>query len=300
MRSLAARTSASRSARRTSRAGRVDSFTSALKDFIAPLALNFDICGDIVILKTDDATPGSPLNGAEFDLLTDNAPIGGSPGVEDIVIDSCTTVAGTCGFVDVNQGEYWINETVAPAGHDLPVPTFQHVTVVATETVTVTFVDPRQRGAILLTKTRKHAAEGPGPHPHAGVAFTIAGTPVVTDANGQACVDGLLFGAYDVVETTVPAGYVADGLTTKSVTVDNSATCAGVPYAGETVSFGNTPLTNVTVSVDSQIDGGTASIINCGSGDVATGPNGDGSTTVLNLTPTAPTVTLTCTITVDP
>ena len=35
-----------------------DSFTAALKDFIAPLALNFDICGDIVILKTDDADAG--------------------------------------------------------------------------------------------------------------------------------------------------------------------------------------------------------------------------------------------------
>ena len=116
---------------------------------------------------------------------------------------------------------------------------------------------------------------------------------------GQACVDGLLFGSYNVVET-VPAGYVADGATTKSVTVNNAATCAAVPYAGETVAFGNTPLTNVTVSVNSQIDGGTASIINCGSGPVATGPNGDGSTTVSNLTPTAPATTLTCTIVIDP
>ena len=275
-----------------------DSFTSALKDFIAPLTLNFSLCGSIEIIKHDDAIPPALLDGAEFDLLADNAPVGGSPGVEDTFVAECTTVLGTCGFTAIQQGEYWVVETVAPVGHDLPVPAFQHVTVAADETVTVTFVDPRQRGAIILTKTRKHAAAGPGAHPHAGVAFTIAGTPVTTDANGQACVDGLLFGPYDVVETTVPTGYVADAETTKSVTVDNAATCAG--GGGETVSFGNTPLTNVTVSVDSQVDGGTASIINCGSGDVATGPNGDGSTTVSDLTPTAPAITLTCTITIDP
>ena len=44
----------------------------------------------------------------------------------------------------------------------------------------------------------------------------------MTDANGNACVDGFLFGSYDAVET-VPAGYVAEGETTKSVTVDNGA-----------------------------------------------------------------------------
>ena len=91
-------------------------------------------------------------------------------------------------------------------------------------------------------------------------------------------------------------GYVADGDTTKSVTVDNSATCDGDPYAGETVSFSNTPLTNVTVSVDSQIDGGTASTIDCVVASTATGPNGDGSLVLNDQEPT----TLVCTIVIDP
>ena len=174
----------------------------------------------------------------------------------------------------------------------------------ADETVEVTFVDPRQRGAILLTKTAKHAAALGGVRPHEGVGFTIAGQPVTTNAAGQACVDGLLFGAYDVTETVVPAGYIADGDLTKSVTVDNAATCAGTPYAGETVAFSNTPLTNLTVSVDSQIDGGTASTISCVNdavppGTVAsgtTGANGDGSATANNLAPG----TYTCTVVIDP
>lgn len=277
-----------------------DSFTAALKDFIAPTTLNFNVCGSIKIIKTDDATPGNPLSGAEFDLLADNPPVGGSPGAEDTFVDDCVTDAnGECLFPDLVEGEYWVVETLAPPGHDLADPPFQHVTVVGgvTTPVTVTFVDPRQRGAIEVIKTRKHAAAGPGNHPHPGVTFTIAGQTVVTDANGRACVDGLLFGSYNVVET-VPSGYVADGATTKSATVDNAATCAGTPYAGESVPFGNTPLTDVSISVNSQVDGGTKTIVDCDNNalDGTTGANGDGTFSTTNEEPQV----IQCTITIDP
>ena len=43
------------------------------------------------------------------------------------------------------------------------------------ETVTCTFHDARETGAIEITKTRKHAAAGSGDHPHAGVTFTVTG-----------------------------------------------------------------------------------------------------------------------------
>ena len=119
------------------------------------------------------------------------------------------------------------------------------------ETVTRTFTNTLQLGAIKIHKDRKHAADGPGDHPHSGVAFTVNGTSVgTTDANGDLCVDGLLFGTYTVHEVT-PAGY--QGEADKSVTVDNVAFCTDIPYVGETVSFHNTPLTNLSVSVDSQV-----------------------------------------------
>jgi hypothetical protein len=131
------------------------------------------------------------------------------------------------------------------------------------------------------------------------VTFTVAGQTVVTDANGEACVDGLLFGSYDVTET-LPAGYVNDGPLTQSVLVDNAATCEQDPYVGETANFSNTPLTNVTVSVDSQVDGGTASSVECepteADPDLVTGANGDGTVTISNLQPQ----TLVCTIVIDP
>jgi hypothetical protein len=60
-------------------------------------------------------------------------------------------------------------------------------------------------------------------------------------------------------------------------------------------------LTDVTITVDSQVDGGTATIIDCGTaGSATTGANGDGSLDVEDLEPTAPDATLECTITVDP
>jgi hypothetical protein len=61
--------------------------------------------------------------------------------------------------------------------------------------------------------------------------------------------------------------------------------------------FLNMPLTNVRVEVDSQIDGGTASTIDCGSdGSATTGPDGDGFLAIPDKEPSV----VQCTITIDP
>jgi hypothetical protein len=68
------------------------------------------------------------------------------------------------------------------------------------------------------------------------------------------------------------------------------------------VTFTNMPLTNITVSVDSQIPGGTASTIDCDAAadppfDATTDPaTGDGSFTLSNKVPG----TYVCTVVVDP
>jgi len=113
----------------------------------------------------------------------------------------------------------------------------------------------------------------------------------VTDANGHACVDDLLFGNYTVTET-VPAGYAADGPTAKTVGVTQKASCNSGPAAP--VAFHNLPLTNIAVSVDSQVPGGTSSTIDCGVGQA--GPGDDISLALSDLKPG----TYTCTIVVDP
>src|SRR5262245_39521683 len=129
-----------------------DSFTAALKDFVPPVSVNVSNCGSVKIIKKDDA--GAALAGAEFTLYKDNAPVGGSRGAEDTITNlKCTTAAnGECTITSVLQGEYWVVETLTPAGHETSAD--QHATVTPDTTVTLTFIDPRQRGAILISKLR--------------------------------------------------------------------------------------------------------------------------------------------------
>jgi hypothetical protein len=265
--------------------------------------------GTIVVEKITDDGAGS----FEFTSLT----LPTSP------FTLTTTAAGEAGkdaetFADLAPGTYDVDENV-PDGWSLvsaacsdgsPVSA---ILLEAGETVTCTFHDERERGAIEITKTRKHAADGPGDHPHAGVTFTVTGgelppegVTVVTDALGSACVDDLVVSSffadgYTVTET-LPAGYAADGDLAKTVSVVES-TCDDGNAAS--VSFANTPLTDLTVTVDSQVDGGTASTIECavaGSdppvvvASGATGPTGDGSASVSGLLPG----TYVCTVVIDP
>lgn len=247
-----------------------------------------------------------------------------------------TTAAGAAGkdsetFTDLSPGTYDVAETV-PANWNLVSSTCDDGSDPASiglsggETVTCTFINEIERGAIEITKTRKHA-DPAGSDNHEGVTFTIThpnGTDidVVTGADGKACVGGLpvsaLSGTDYTVTETVPAGYVADGSTAKTVTVDEG-TCAGTP---NTVSFSNTPKTDVSIEVDSQVDGGTSTVVACWVGDIddedesgtidvddadyvittdpASPDFGDGTLSITDLLPTDPDATLTCTITIDP
>jgi Prealbumin-like fold domain len=166
-------------------------------------------------------------------------------------------------------------------------------------TADCTYTNTQQLGAIQVTKTFKHAASGSGDHPESGVNFTVNGVTKATDSNGIACFDGLSFATYAVHET-VPTGYAAQ--IDQNVTVDNSANCSDNPYGGETVTFHNTPLTDITVTVNSEVDGGTASTITCKDSSAATIASGttnsvgDGSASKTGLAPG----TYTCTVVIDP
>lgn len=237
-----------------------------------------------------------------------------------------TTAPGEAGKdsetnADLGPGTYDVSETV-PAGWHLVSETCddgsdpQSIGLSGGETVTCTFHNARDKGGIDILKLRKHAADGPGDHPHPGVTFTVTGGELpaggvvaVTDANGEACVDGLVLSSffaegYTVTET-VPTGYHNVGGVSQVKSVTAAATCDPDVGSKPLATFHNTPLTNVTVSVNSQVDGGTSSVIDCGGTNTTTTDpdppdNGDGSVTVTDLEPTAPGVTLTCTITVDP
>jgi len=271
------------------------SFPAEVKDFVAPQPVNISNCGTIVVRKvtvpspdpTDTSfsyTAGGGLSPTSFSLKN-----GGSRTYQNVPAKSGYSVAET---VPTN----W-QLTSATCDDGSPV---SNIDVSPNEVVTCTFTNTLQTGAIKVTKTRKHAADGPGDHPQSGVSFTVNGVTKQTNANGVACFDGLTFGDYTVHET-VPAGYHVDG-NDKSVTIDNTAGCGDATYVGENVSFHNTPLTDITVSVDSQVTGGTSSTITCKASDNSTvasgstGAGGDGSTTASDLEPD----TYTCTVVVDP
>ena len=226
-----------------------------------------------------------------------------------------TTAPGNAGadsrtFSNLTPGTYDAAETV-PTGWNLDSATCDDgspVTAIGVsggETVTCTFTNSRERGAIEITKTRKHAADGPGDHPHAGVTFTVtggstpaAGVTAVTNAQGVACVDNLvvssLAGNYTVKET-VPAGYHVVGSDTQSGIAVSEGTCSSGPAK---VSFKNMPLTDVSISVNSQVDGGTASTVDCDNNalDGSTNANGDVTTSTTDQEPQV----IQCTITIDP
>ncbi len=224
-----------------------------------------------------------------------------------------TTATGEAGlasrtFAELDPGTYDVAETV-PAYWTLVSATCSDgsdpasIQLGAGETVTCRFTNERMRGALRIVKQRSHAAYGPGPHPHPGVSFLVSGgeiavpIPLVTDENGVTCIDNLplsaLVGNYSVTEV-VPAGYVpADSLTKTAPVVTAGLSCP----QGDEVDFANIPLTNITVSVDSQIPGGTLSTITCGSvGPIPTDATGDGSLTLPNLVHG----TYSCTVVVSP
>jgi hypothetical protein len=301
------------------------SFPAEVKDFIAPVPVNISNCGRITIIKhTDprginqnfsytstipDPGPSSSTNCTPPPPSADPTPSsftlndnGNTSGDSTANTESCLVLAGSYTVTEGAEPANFILESLtctastgSSGSQDGTNPFQANISVIPGGLVTCTYVNQQQLGAIKVTKTRKHAADGAGNHPHAGVSFTVNGVTKQTDATGVACFDGLQFGTYTVHET-VPAGYHVDG-NDKQVTVDNNATCSDDPFGGETVSFHNTPLTNITVSVDSQIDGGTSSTINCDSGESgSTGANGDGSVTLSDKEPG----TYVCTVVVDP
>ena len=232
---------------------------------------------------------------ASFDFTAD-APL--SPSTFSLVSNSGTAQD----FTNLSPGKYGVNEVV-PTGWNQDSATCDNgdtpdaVTLTPGDDVTCTFDNVVERGAVLIHKSAKHASAPGGVKNQGGVTFTVtngafSATAVTAADTGNVCVDNVpvssLDGDYNVHET-VPAGY--HGEADKSYTVVEGD-CA----SATAVNFVNTPLTDITVTANPQISGATASVIDCGGANTST----NGSLTVKDLEPTAPGVTLTCTIVVDP
>ena len=294
-----------------------DSFTAALKDFIAPATLNLNNCGRITIIKHTDPSGldqnfdfTSDIAGGQLSCTTDTTPAG-------FTLNDAGTDTEICNNVPI--GDYTVTEGANPTGfvfgslscqatgsgtgaQDGTVAKQANISINAGgDTVTCTYVNNQQLGAIKISKTDSKTGNA-----LAGATFSITGpnsysNSVQSGADGTVCVDGLVFGSYTVTETAAPTGYVIDDATGHSVTVDTNTSCSVDPYVGETTSFTDTPTADIQVRFR---DGGslvTSATISCdnstGTTDTTDTSNWDDTTTITGIH--APT-TVICTIDIDP
>ncbi|MEU2660665.1 choice-of-anchor A family protein [Streptomyces sp. NPDC007325] len=115
--------------------------------------------GSVRLFKTD-ADSGMPLRGATFELWEETNGVDGLQTDGDTpdtrVGTPCTTgFAGMCGFGDLDHGTYYLRETAAPDGYDLPA-----------DPVSGPYVVSAEQEAVFVTLDNERGAEpGPGPDP---------------------------------------------------------------------------------------------------------------------------------------
>jgi hypothetical protein len=261
------------------------SATAQMKDLAGPVNFNLTNCGQIKIVKRTNPRGVNQAFGFTSTIpststcVVDTTPAAFS--LNDNGNTSSDSAANTEDCTNVPAGTYTVTEGADPSGFSFnnysctssgtgtstgagATARQVSITMAGGGVVTCVFTNDQNLGAIKVTKTRKFASAASNPlsQPHSGVSFTVNGVTKATDASGVACFDGLAFTSYNVTET-VPAGYAADGANPKSVTVDNGADCDDATYVGETVSFGNTPLTDLSIDVDADDPGATKSTVSC-------------------------------------
>jgi hypothetical protein len=298
-------------------------FTAEAKDFIAPIPVNISNCGEVKIIKNTDprglnqdfsytsTIPNPPTGSTSPTCTADSTPSSFT------LNDGSQTTPNTEDCTKVPVGSYTVTEGAEPANFSLESLTcsatgagssgsqdqanaFQaNITLAPNGVVTCTYVN-QAAGAILVTKTAKNHNLGSGQHPLAGATFAVNGVSKTTDANGQACFDGLAIGqAYTVTETSAPNGYSID-TTSKSVTPGSAANCTGVGTPTG-VSFTDSPLTDISASATSEVPGATNSTITCKDANGNTVANSGALTDPASVSKTGLTPgTYTCTIVIDP
>jgi len=215
------------------------SFTSSLKDFILlPVGqIHVSNCGSVTVTKT--ANDNSSQAGAVFTLYSGGslpAPVG-SPTTNRIVDPAdgvvgsctvqtdttCTTSSGNTSFINLQPGQYTLDETTVPSGYTKPTTLADTFTVTAGVNTTKAYVDTFNPASLTVSKQD----DGGGPVNGATLQLysggSAIGTPIntcTTNAVG-ACLwpgpnnttlttlTGLTPGQYTMAEATPPSGYTA-------------------------------------------------------------------------------------------
>jgi hypothetical protein len=283
---------------------------AAMEDLVGPIPVTISNCGHLVVKKVTVPSPDPTDPDALFPFTVDGSNNSSTLPKTFSLSNGQTNSTQVFPATDFSAAEGtlptgWAFTTAScdNGSGSLSGKTLSSITVAVDETVTCTFTNTLQQGAIKISKT---SVKGTA---LAGATFSIksggtpiSGSPFTTDANGEICVDHLNFGDYSVQETAAPSGYSIDDNTAHTVTVNNNATCSDDPYVGETFSATDTPLTDITATATSEVAGGTQSTVSCvnsSSADVGNSPQGPAESPAVAATGLAP-GTYTCTIVVDP
>ena len=233
-----------------------DSFTAAVKDFIAPINVNINNCkpDTIELLKVDE--DGAPLAGALLELYRDDNGVAGlqttasGPTPADTKIGDCTTAlpGAKCSFPGIiTPGTYIGHEASAPNGYDgAPDQSVNVVVDNVADTIKLTYANTPVPGTIKVHKqddaspanalagaefklVRDNAPTAADGQTAPGDEDVDTGSTCTTDASGNCQFDDVAIGDYWVVETKAPAGhFLADP---KPATVE----LGSAPGEGDTV-----------------------------------------------------------------
>jgi Prealbumin-like fold domain len=278
-------------------------FTSEIKDFIAPVPVSIRNCGGIIIRKV--TVPSPDPTSTSFGYTTTG---GLSPSTFSLVDGGSQSypnqAQGSYSVTENDPGPNFVNSAIdcsasSTSGGSTATPDLANRAIAINlkpgDLIDCTYTNTLQQGAI---KVHKASIKGQA---LAGATFSIAGQSVTSDANGDACVDHLNFGSYNVQETAAPPGYSRDDTSVHSVQVNSAQTCASA-VAPLDLQFNDTPLTDIHITSDSQAVGGTNSQITCvdsSNANIGDSPSGNvehASVTAPGLSPG----TYTCTVVVDP
>lgn len=226
-----------------------DTFTSALKDFIAPLDVNISNCGSITIEKVTDPT-GRPES---FGFTT----TGLTPSSFSLKDGESET------FSNVLAGSYTVTESDPSPAEFVSVTCDSGSWSVSGRTVTInlsaddditcTYTN-QLKGSILVHKVDT----SDGNALLDGAAFTITpGDIAMTESStGVFCTDDLAFATYTVTESTVPTGY--NGADPQDFAINSTKTCAEKIADGDAadLTFTNSPAPGRINIAKTDDDGG--------------------------------------------
>jgi hypothetical protein len=296
-----------------------DAFNSQLKDFVAPVGIDLQNCGNVIIRKqTDpDENPNTTLFGYTKSFNTDPPSVNTFTLTDDGVKNYNDTVLFGTGYTvteDVIPTDWAfvsLDCSASSAGTSFSVngPTVTFAIDADTDVLDCTYTNRLQLGAL---KILKNSTKG-GAVSTAGAVFSYDGSSVTDngagdeDADvGEVCVSGLSTGDYTVNETSPPPGYGGASQSDLTATVVAGTNCTdNQPTGTGVVTFTNAPLADIQVNFrDGGSDETSVTSITCdntGTTPSTTPATGwDDSVTHEGIEIDPSPRTITCTIVIDP